>query len=539
MTWSRLGRNTMTDTLVKLEARRSALQTRLDAQKTRGERNRLGQFATPYELAVDILRCAVGLLPAGQDIHFLDPAVGTGVFFSALRRVVGEARVQEALGIEADPHYGKPAADLWKAAGLSYKIGDFTHEPCSPRFNLVVCNPPYVRHHHLERGDKARLQASTLAASGMKLTGLSGLYCHFLGLSHAWMAGEGIAAWLMPSELMDVSYGQAVKRYLLQDVTLLHVHRFDPDDVQFADALVSSAVVLFRKAVAPKDHAVRFTSGGSLSGPKLTRQVPAGALMQESKWGRLRVGGTRGRQSSVTIGDFFHITRGLATGDNRFFILTREAIAERGLPVSVFRPILPSPRYLKQNRVATDAQGLPDLDRQLFLLDVRLTEAQIRRRHPRLSAYLEEGRAQGLPERYLCQHRNPWYLQEDRPAPPILCTYMGRSDGAGKKPFRFILNLSRATAANVYLLLYPTPMLAAMLKQQPALIERVWEALSSIHAAELLGQGRVYGGGLHKLEPRELAQVPVPHLAGLVPCVARQLDLDLASFEESGPDRRV
>jgi hypothetical protein len=36
----------------------------------------------------------------------------------------------------------------------------------------------------------------------------------------------------------------------------------------------------------------------------------------------------------------------------------------------------------------------------------------------------------------------------------------------------------------------------------------VWKALASIAAEMLMGEGRVYGGGLHKLEPKELANVP-------------------------------
>src|SRR5258705_212570 len=84
-------------------------------------------------------------------------------------------------------------------------------------------NPTYVPHHPLENGAKAWLQLRTQAASGISMSGLAGFYCHFLGLSHAWMAEGGIAGWLIPSEFMDVNYGQAVKRYLLSRVTLLHI----------------------------------------------------------------------------------------------------------------------------------------------------------------------------------------------------------------------------------------------------------------------------------------------------------------------------
>ena len=96
------------------------------------------------------------------------------------------------------------------------------------RVDILVCNPPYVRHHHLGKAEKLRLQTRTRQACGVEIGGLAGLYCHFLGLSHAWLASGAVAIWLVPSEFMDVNYGDAVKRYLLQRVTLLHVHRFDP-----------------------------------------------------------------------------------------------------------------------------------------------------------------------------------------------------------------------------------------------------------------------------------------------------------------------
>ncbi|MGH9427666.1 MAG: Eco57I restriction-modification methylase domain-containing protein, partial [Terriglobia bacterium] len=219
-----------------LEQERLSLQTRLDALKSQAERNRLGQFATPTPLAQDIVRFGVALLGEKQSLRFLDPAIGTGSFFSALLHTVSGSRVDAAKGFELDVHYGGPAREFWHDTLLDLELADFTQvEPPreeADRFNLLICNPPYVRHHHLKNGEKTRLQEVTKAACGVRIGGLAGLYCYFLGLSHAWMRQGGVAGWLIPSEFMDVNYGKAVKRYLLNKVTLLRIHRFDPNEVQ-------------------------------------------------------------------------------------------------------------------------------------------------------------------------------------------------------------------------------------------------------------------------------------------------------------------
>jgi hypothetical protein len=507
----------MKNPIEAIEKQRLALQADLDSKKTQAERNRLGQFATPTALATDILQYAVTLFGENEKIRFLDPAIGTGAFYSALRRVLPARRIIEALGFDIDPHYENPASKLWAKTDLVIRLADFTKAEPSSRFNLIICNPPYVRHHHLENGNKLRLQSHTYRACGVKFSGLAGLYCHFLGLSHAWMTEGGIAGWLIPSEFMDVNYGRAVKRYLLEKVTLLHIHRFDPSDVQFTDALVSSAVVWFKKAAPPVDHSVTFTLGGSLLAPRESRIVLTSDLLHESKWTRFPSADIRTKKVTPVLFDFFKIKRGLATGENDFFILSAEEIKARDLPMEVFRPILPSPRYLPTNEVAADPNGLPSLDRQLFLLDTRLTEDEIKVRFPALFSYLQDGKSRKVSERYLCQHRDVWYSQENRPPAPIVCTYLGRGDSKSGRPFRFILNHSKATVANVYLAMYPTELLEQAIKKDSGLIRRVWEVLNCITPGELLGEGRVYGGGLHKLEPKELANVDATAIGNLIP----------------------
>ena len=53
------------------EAERVVEQIQLDASKTSLERNRLGQFATPNLLAIEILKYAKTLIPANEEINFL------------------------------------------------------------------------------------------------------------------------------------------------------------------------------------------------------------------------------------------------------------------------------------------------------------------------------------------------------------------------------------------------------------------------------------------------------------------------------------
>jgi adenine-specific DNA-methyltransferase len=502
------------------EARRLIIQADLDQRKTKAERNRLGQFATSTALASDIVTYGTQLLHKDEPIRFLDPALGTGSFYSALLDTVNNGRIETAQGFELDKHYADPAKKLWQDTPLKIQLADFTVvEPPkadSERYNLLICNPPYVRHHHIINSQKVRLQSAAEYVCGVGFSGLSGLYCYFLVLSHGWINEDGIAGWLMPSEFMDVNYGQALKFYLLNRVTLLRLHRFDPKDVQFEEALVSSAVVWYRKKKPGENHIIEFTYGGTLTNPGITRLVKAKTLRTEEKWSRYPALQVKDKGNKVTLSNLFNIKRGLATGDNRFFILTRDQIEQNKLPMKFFKPILPSPRFLPGDEVPADNDGNPDIDRQSFLLDCDLSDEQLKVKFPSLWSYLDKGKPT-VANRYLCKSRKPWYAQEKRLSSQFVCTYMGRGNLKKRRPFRFILNHSQAVAPNVYLMLYPKPFFAKALSHDPNLAHKIWLLLNQIPPDVLLSEARVYGGGLYKLEPKELGNIPAGELSDFVP----------------------
>ena len=86
---------------------------------------------------------------------------------------------------------------------------------------------------------------------------------------------------------MSVNYGRQIKKYLSTKVTRLHIHCFNPNDVQFEDALVPSAVVWFKKAVPPDNHIVKLTYGGTLLKPEASKDIDLHHLSRKAKWSGL------------------------------------------------------------------------------------------------------------------------------------------------------------------------------------------------------------------------------------------------------------
>lgn len=499
-----------------IEIVRHNSQLKVDSLKDIEDRRKLGQFSTPYELALEIANYGLKLQKEEQ-ISFLEPAFGTGVFYSALSEITRNLNIAiSGTGYEIDKDYYDVAEKIWSEKKITLYNEDFLsiNDP-QKKFNLLLTNPPYVRHHYIDKNSKESLKKEVKKELEIGISGLAGLYCYFMLLAHKWLANNAVCGWLIPSEFMDVNYGEAMKKYLLEKVRLLRIHRYDPSNCQFDDALVSSCVVWYKNESITGDYDIVFSYGGTHENPEKEIKIKKSTLQDTNKWTHIvdeitEDSITEEEITTPVIGDYFNIKRGLATGDNAFFIMSKKQILENDLDMRFFRPILPSPRNMKNDEILADEEGNPQIEEQLFLLDCDLSEEEIEKDYPELWEYLRGG-LDTTATKYLCKSRKKWYFQEKREPTAFLCSYMGRGKSDGT-PFRFILNHSNAIASNSYLLLYPKEELMNYLKEDDYLYQKIWNALQSISVSDMEIEGRVYGGGLKKIEPKELAKVKCKNL---------------------------
>lgn len=108
---------------------------------------------------------------------------------------------------------------------------------------------------------------------------------------------------------------------------------------------------------------------------------------------------------------------------------------------------------------------------------------------------VERARQLGADAGYIARHRTPWYRVAMRAPPAAFVSYMGR------RPPVFRANPQRVSFINIAHGLYP---LVAM---PETVLEQV---LHYLNTTTDLNSGRVYGGGLAKFEPSDVARLRIP-----------------------------
>ena len=86
---------------------------------------------------------------------------------------------------------------------------------------------------------------------------------------------------------------------------------------------------------------------------------------------------------------------------------------------------------------------------------------------------------------------------------------MGRCRKDGDSPIRFFWNRSKAIGTNSFLMIYPTASAFEIFGESEFSQEKMFKCIQAVTNTSIFDQTRSYGGGLFKLEPKELQKVRI------------------------------
>ncbi len=445
-----------------------------------------GATYTPPEMVEAMLAWARART---RPVRVVDPGTGSARFLLAAATAFPDA---ELVGVELDPVAAAVARANLAARGLAGRarvlVADFRHvalgEVDGP--TLFLGNPPYVRHHQLDRSDKEWLKAGA-TRRGLSVSGRAGLHVHFFlaTLDHARPGDLGL--YVTASEWLDVDYGKLVRELLHGPLGLDSLFVLDPTALPFADAQTTAAIAGFRVGEGPPTVDVeRITRATELGGSPSRHRIPRERL-SASRWSALTRPERTRPAGYVELGELCRVHRGQVTGSNRTWVVERD----HALPESLLLPVVSRAMELfAAGDALTDAGPL----RRLIALPADLDQLDPPARAA-VDRFLERARAAGVADGYIASHRKVWWSIPLRPPAPILATYMAR------RPPAFVRNLCSARHINIAHGLYPRAPLP-----EPAL-----DALARyLRTGVATGEGRTYAGGLTKFEPREMERLLVP-----------------------------
>ncbi len=505
------------------------LRTEVSAERLRGG------FYTPPALVAHTLQRVRSLIGTQMSpVRVLEPSVGDGAFIAGLD--ASEIDVAEVVGIEVLPSEAGKASERLDRSGLQGTIVtgsaiSWALRPHRP-FDVVVSNLPFVRFQFIDDADRVdSLVLGELAELPIK--GVANLWLPMLLASLRHLRPGGVFAVILPAECFTGISAGSAREWLLRETRDL---RCDLYPAGSFPAVLQEVVVLSgrlggsgldTRPVTFAHHAQRVSH--SNFDDELARidthQMPVATASWTSLFlSRQQLDSFREFQALPVVKSLGGVARiGVAavTGANEFFSLTSAEVNRYSLEPWA-RPLLPRTRHVQGLAFrASDHAQLLDSETKAFLFDARMARINLAKM-PGLAGYLAQGEREGLPARYKCRIRSPWYAIPHIKHGPLLLS---------KRSHRFprlLLNESEAVTTD-------TIYCGSPLSQHISAKQLVagFQNSGTLLSAEL--EGRNFGGGVLELVPSEVGRLAVPLVPSLAGEFVRldQIARSVSSADES------
>ncbi|CAN5439158.1 N-6 DNA methylase [soil metagenome] len=469
---------------------------------TAAARKARGAFFTPPEIAQYIAAWAIR---SGAD-RILEPSSGDAAFLVAatdrLRELGGDVR-PEVDGVEIHSASAALASTRVTAAGGDPRIhvGDFFAVPPRPAYSAVIGNPPYIRYQQFRGESRAQSRKAALSA-GVALSSLASSWAAFTVHAAMFLRDGGRLGLVLPGELLSVNYAGVVRKFLFDRFAAVDLVLFDEQVFPGAEADV---VLLLADGfnAGPSAHATIHRAPNAAALTSVLAQHDWVPPDPADKWISGLIGGASATKVAAltaaghftTLDQWGDTTLGMVTGNNGYFALSRQRVAELGLRRSdVLRLSPPGSAHLRGLVLSTHLmRRLEDDGKSVYLFRPDVEPS------PAAQRYIDAGHTAGVHHAYKCRIRTPWYRVPLLKPADLLLTCMNADTP------RLVANQVKAHHLNSVHGVY--------LRQEVAELGRDLLPVAMLNSVTVLHAemvGRAYGGGILKIEPREADRWSVP-----------------------------
>lgn len=463
------------------------------AQKLRGA------YYTPPAIASFILHWGIN---GSNDADILEPSCGDGVFLEQMARK--NMLFHHVTAVE----YEAVEAEKARAIRLhdSEVINSDFHRFCldtEQRFNLVVGNPPFIRYQYYDEGQQT-LAGEIFKKAGLKRSKLTNAWVTFVVGCSLLLKETGKMGFVIPSELLQVTYAQQLRKYLATSFNKINIISFE--NLIFEE-IQQEVVLLLCERTGTGEHLIEHIE---VKDAEALRQLDPHRLnlptkqidFHADKWTyyfldkeeldflkKIRV------DDMPKIGTYADVEVGITTGSNGYFTVPQEVVDMYQLQ-EYARPMVG--RSVQVNSLCfTKADWQQNLANGAKANLLVFTPGAKENGNEGAKAYIENGEQQGINKGYKTSIRDEWYVIPSIKLSDAL--FLRRNNLYPK----FVLNDAQAYTTDT--------MHRVFIKKgvkRKAFVVSYYNSLSFAFA-EILG--RNFGGGVLELMPSEVEGVYLPY----------------------------